>query len=149
MHRAALIVAAVLTVLFVMPEVPRYSGERRQRMVDATLAAIAQRAKDPGPLLRRLAVDAEATRTFPGDWRPLVAAGRASYAAGDYAQAIAFFDRANAFGERPEIDVNLGMAWMKLGDRKRARTLFDRAVALSPALAVEIGILRSGRVVPR
>ncbi|HEX2833595.1 MAG TPA: tetratricopeptide repeat protein [Thermoanaerobaculia bacterium] len=142
MKRAAL---AALVIALVLPELARYQGERRLRMVEATLQAIVTRAKDPAPLLRRLSVDAAETRTYAGDWRPLVAAGRASYLAGDYAQAAERFERANAMGERPEIDVNLGAALLKLGETRRAEALFARATKLSPALASEIARLAPAR----
>jgi tetratricopeptide (TPR) repeat protein len=140
MKRAIL---AALAVALVVPEFARYQGERRLRMVEGTLQAIVTRAKDPAPLLRRLSTDAEATRTYPGDWRPVVAAGRASYLAGDYAQAVELFERANAMGERPEIDVNLGAALLKLGDEQRANASFERALLLSPKLAAEVAKLRA------
>ncbi len=140
MKRVAL---AIVAIVLVLPEVPRYAGERRQRLVELTLTAVATRAKDPVPLLRRLSDDALATRTYPGDWRPIVAAGRASYLAGDYAQAVGLFEQANALGERPEIDVNLGVALLQLGEQDRAQTSFERALRLSPALAPEIAKLRA------
>jgi tetratricopeptide (TPR) repeat protein len=136
------VVLAVVIIILVLPEIPRYAGERRLRMIEATMAAIVTRARDPQPYLRRLSEDAEATRTYPGDWRPLVAAGRASYLAGDYAQSAVLFERASALGERPEIDVNLGLALLRRGETRRAEELFARAVALSPKLAEEIDRLR-------
>jgi tetratricopeptide (TPR) repeat protein len=137
------VVFAIIAIVLALPEIPRYAGERRQRLVEATLTAVATRAKDPAPLLRRLSGDALATRTYPGDWRPIVAAGRASYLAGDYAQAVALFEQANAMGERPEIDVNLGIALLQLGEQERAEIAFERALRLSPALAPEITKLRA------
>lgn len=139
MKRALLAIAIVALTL---PELARYAGERRLRLVEATLTAIATHAKDPVPLFRRLSGDAEATRTYPGDWRPLVAAGRASFLAGDFAQSVVLFERANSLGERPEIDVNLGVALLQLGEHDRAEKLFARAAALSPKLAPEIVELR-------
>lgn len=143
------VVLAAIAIILVLPEIPRYAGERRLRLVEATLTAIATHAKDPAPLLRRLSDDAAATRTYPGDWRPIVAAGRASYLAGDYAQAIVLFESANAMGERPEVDVNLGMAHLQLGEADRAEASFGRALALSPALEPEIAKLRALRTFQR
>ncbi len=140
MKRAIL---AALLVACVVPELARYQGERRLRMVDATMQAIVLRAKEPAPLLRRLSEDAAATRTYPGDWRPLVAAGSASYAAGDYAQAIELFERANSLGERPEIDINLGACFLKLGDTRRAEELFARALQMSPWLSSDVERIRT------
>jgi tetratricopeptide (TPR) repeat protein len=140
MKRAVL---AVMTIALIVPEIARYAGERRLQLIEITMIAIASRAKEPVPLLRRLSEDAAATRTYPGDWRPLVAAGQASYLAGDYAQAVVYFERANAMGERPEIDVNLGLTLLKQGDTRRAEQLFARAVSLSPKLAKEIRRLRA------
>ena len=60
------------------------------------------------------------------------AAGEASYLAGDYPRA------ALALGERPEVDVNLGLTLLRMDEKDRAETLFKRAIALSPALRAEI-----------
>lgn len=139
MRRALL---AIVVVALVVPEFTRYQGERRLRLIDGTMVAAAARVPEPAPILRRLADEAEATRTHPGDWRPLVTAGRARFLAGDYAQAAQLFERANALGERPEIDVNLGVTLLKLGEPERAEALFARAVKLSPALRPQIETLR-------
>lgn len=120
------IALAMLALLLLLPEIPRYAGER------ALLRARGSR-------------NADAVRTYPGDTRPLVAAATASYAARDYARAAELFERANAMGERPEIDVNLALAYAHLGQRDRASALLARGVALAPALQKELeakGIIR-------
>lgn len=134
---------AILAIALFAPELSRYRGERRQARVEATLAAAAP-GRIPTSALARVSVAAEETITFPGDWRPLVTAGRASYAGGDYSRAVTLFQQANTLGERPEIQLNLGAAYLKLGDLQRADAAFARAIRIAPALEQTVNRLRVG-----
>jgi Flp pilus assembly protein TadD len=137
------IALAIVALLLFAPEPKRYAGERRQGRIEATLAAAA-RGRVPATALSRLSVAAEETITYPGDWRPLMTAGRASYAGGDYSRAVALFQQANTLGERPEIQLNLGAAYLKLGDLQRADAAFARAMRIAPALEQTVNRLREG-----
>lgn len=75
------------------------------------------------------------SQTYPGDWRPLHAAASAHFRRGDYAKAAELFERANALGERPEIDMNLALTLDRLGDHERARRLRERAARVAPVFA--------------
>jgi O-antigen ligase len=77
------------------------------------------------------------SRTYPGDWRPLHDAASARFRRGEYARAAELFERANALGERPEIDMNLALALDHLGDHERAARLRARAVRVAPALSAK------------
>jgi Flp pilus assembly protein TadD len=143
MRAATGITLALVALVLFPPELKRYAGERRQGRIEATLSAAA-RGRIPTSALGRLSVAAEETITYPGDWRPLVTAGRASYAAGDYSRAVALFQQANTLGERPEVQLNLGAAWLKLGDQQRADAAFARAIRVAPGLEQTVNRLRTG-----
>ena len=76
-------------------------------------------------------------QTYPGDWRPLHDAASAHYRRGDYAQAAELFARANALGERPEIDMNLALALDRLGEHERAARLRARAIRVAPVFSAK------------
>lgn len=79
------------------------------------------------------------SRTHPGDWRPLHEAASAHFRRGDYAKAAELFERANALGERPEIDMNLALTLDRLGEHERAKRLRERAARVAPVLAAGRG----------
>lgn len=76
-------------------------------------------------------------RTYPGDWRPLHDAAAAHFRRGDYAKAAELFERANALGERPEIDMNLALTLDHLGDHERAAQLRERAIRVAPIFSAK------------
>ena len=129
---------ALVLIALALPELPRYRGERRLGGLTGFMNLIQNRsdlAQHRRAALLRVSVEAERTRTFPGDWRPLMLAGNASLLAGDDKRAAELFTRALENGERPEILASLGFALSAGGDQDRARALFGRAVQISPGLA--------------
>jgi hypothetical protein len=133
MKIARVFACAVIAAALVGPELSRYRGERRLYQVNAAMQryAGAQGSQGKG-LLLRLSNDAARLRTYPGDWRPMTLAGTASMQAENPAQAAAQFQSAMALGERPELDLNLGLALRAAGDHDSARPYFVRGVWLSP-----------------
>jgi len=105
---------AVLVLLLLPPEITRYAGER---------ALYRQRGS----------TSADSVQTYPSDFRPLVMAAEASFAAGDFQRAASLYERANALGERPDIDVNLALTLARMGETKRATEVLERAFVLAPA----------------
>lgn len=104
---------AVLVLLLLPQEITRYAGERALRRMRGSTAA-------------------DSVRTYPGDWRPLTMAAEASFAKGDFARAASLYERANALGERPDVDVNLALTLARLGEKKRATATLERAFVLAP-----------------
>lgn len=104
---------AVLVLLLLPPEITRYAGERALfRMRGST--------------------SADSVRTYPGDWRPLTMAAEASFAKGDFTRAASLYERANALGERPDVNVNLALTLARLGQKERATATLERAFMLAP-----------------
>jgi tetratricopeptide (TPR) repeat protein len=133
---ARLLAVVAIALALIAPEFARYRGERHLYQLNGAMqlysaAPGAQRKA----LLLRLSNDAARLRTYPGDWRPLTLAGSASMQANNYAQAASHFQSALSHGERPELDLNLGLALRAAGDHDAARPYFVRGVWLSPASA--------------
>ena len=128
------VIASLVLVLLVVPELPRFAAERRlRRITDATtvFATDPRMAGVRSQALRRILDDALTLETYPGDWRVPLAAANAASLAGDRDSAIASLHRALTCGERAEIDANLGLV---LDDPARSGQLLERAAWLAPAL---------------
>lgn len=132
---------AVVIVALVVPELPRYWGERRLRQVTTNAAALREgvgAVEQRQRQLRGLSVVAARIRTFPGDWRPLDAAASASLFGKDASNAIRLYGHCLALGERPELVYDLGVAYMNARDSLNADAAFLRAAWLSPAIAQQL-----------
>ena len=141
--RVALGILAV--VILAGPELQRYSAERELNRLDGVLQleASSNSAADQRPIvLARLARDLQRVRSYPGDYRPFMLAASAQFVAGDYSAAANLFAIASLNGERPELDMNQGLALSAEGDAARAEDDFVRAVWLSPSLLERAGSLR-------
>ena len=129
---------ALLVVLAVVPEVSRHAAERRlyhtSAMVRSVFAGSRERPEGGRVAAWAAANAAAAARDLPGDWRPLNLAGSAWLLAGHPEQALDRYREAMTLGERPEIDVNMGRAYARLGRQDRATTAFLRAGWISPAV---------------
>lgn len=129
---------AVALVLAFRPEVARYRGERLLRAPTDTLRFVASHpgeVGDPQAELARITETAlSAARDLPGDARPWILAGSSRLVAGEPGQALAFYRRALALGERSETDLNIGRAYEALGETANASAAFLRAVWVSPVL---------------
>lgn len=134
------VAAVVVLAAAVLPEVPRYRAERALfRAASALRIALAGGAPDrPSALAWTERTAADATRHLPGDPRPLVVAGSARLAARDPGAALGWYARAQATGERAEIDLNIGRALMVRRDLAGAQRAFLRAGWLSPLLLAEL-----------
>jgi hypothetical protein len=84
--------------------------------------------------LRRIAAEASALDTLPGDERPANAAGMAAMLVGDPRRAADHFAGALADAERPELVANLGLARAASGDREGAAAAMLRAAWVSPQM---------------
>ncbi|HUO86544.1 MAG TPA: O-antigen ligase family protein [Thermoanaerobaculia bacterium] len=128
---------ALAVVLAVLPEWNRHAGERRLAQLNVSIQLVAQRpagtvSRVAG--LRRIAAEAAALDTHPGDVRPANTAGTATMLAGDPRRAAEIFAAALATGERPEVVANLGLARAASGDRERGTEAMLRAGWISPRM---------------
>lgn len=132
------IALSLLVVVALVPEVTRYSAERKLNRASAMLKSVFARPVSPsqaGAMVAWAASTASAAATdLPGDWRPLNVAASAWFVAKRTDQALDRYRAALALGERPEIDANVGRAYMSLGQRDRAAAAFLRAGWISPAV---------------
>ncbi|MBI4917232.1 MAG: hypothetical protein HY825_15445 [Acidobacteria bacterium] len=142
MRAGPIVRVAALAVLAaaVLPEVPRYRAERSLvRAASALRITLAGGAPDRlSALVWTERTAADAARHLPGDPRPLVVAGSARLAARDPGAALGWYARAQATGERAEIDLNIGRARMVQRDLTAAQQAFLRAGWLSPLLLAEL-----------
>jgi tetratricopeptide (TPR) repeat protein len=129
----ALLVAGAL-----LPELSRYAAERRLYEVSAVLQVVATRSRDvpnpSGAVMWAASTALALASDLPGDWRPLNVAGSALLLVRQADQALARYRQALELGERPEIDVNVGRAYARLGRDDHAASAFLRAGWVSPAV---------------
>lgn len=134
--RGALLAVALAWTFW--PEVARYRGERLLRAPTETLRFVASHPGEVGDPQAELARITETALTaagdLPGDTRPWILAGSSRLVAGEPGQALAFYRRALALGERAETDLNIGRAYEGLGETATASAAFLRAVWVSPVL---------------
>jgi cytochrome c-type biogenesis protein CcmH/NrfG len=127
---------ALAIVALIVPEFQRYGSERAlYTFTAATQQATSAHTPQADRLLREISGDAESLRTFPGDWRPLQLAGRASLSVHNPRRALTLFGRALRDGERPEIDYDTGLAFLSSNDAPSADAAFLRASWINPAIA--------------
>ena len=135
---AVRVALALLVAGALVPELSRYAAERRLYEVSVVLQVVATRPRDvpnPGGAVVWAASTAiAASAQIPGDWRPLVFAGAALLIGRQPDQALDRLRQALELGERPEIDVNVGRAYARLGRDELAGAAFRRAAWISPAL---------------
>jgi hypothetical protein len=132
-------VAAALVAL-VAPEPARHAAERKLARIDTALQIVVR--LPPGTrrsvALRRIAGEAAALDTWPGDERPANTAGTAALLVGDPPRAADLFAGGLAHGERPELVANLGLARWAGGDTAGAQPLLLRAAWVSPEMAADL-----------
>lgn len=129
-------VAVLAVALLARPDLPAYAAERRLAGVQVALQRVSGM---PGGMqrsvaLRRIAAEAAALDTYPGDERPANAAGMAAMLVGDPRRAADHFAGALADAERPELVANLGLARAASGDRDGAAAAMLRAAWVSPQM---------------
>jgi hypothetical protein len=124
------VLIALGLVSLALPELRRYASERElYRLTAATQQPVSDR------MLREISIDAESLESFPGDWRPAQLAGRASLRVRNPHRALDLFGRVLRDGERPEIDYDLGLAFLSANDSVAADAAFLRASWINPAIA--------------
>lgn len=118
--------------------VSRYRAERQLGVATPALQLLLARpgeVPDPQGALHRITrLALSAAEGLPGDSRPWILAGSARLVAGESEQALEFYRKALALGERAETDLNMGRAFEALGQTEKVHAAFLRAVWISPAL---------------
>lgn len=129
---------ALIILAAVVPELSRYTAERRLYQASTVLRSVFAQPRamaNPGAAVAWAAsVAGDAAGDLPGDWRPLNLAGSALLLARQPDRALEKYREALALGERPEIDVNVGRAYASLGRNDRATAAFVRAGWVSPGV---------------
>lgn len=142
----SLLLAATLLAALA-PEVARYRAEHKLYRVTGGFYAVRadpKRVADPVKTLDWLTSEAlAAADDLPGDPRPWMVAAGAQLMARKTGAAIELYRRVLALGERPEIELNLGQAYMMLGDRERATAALLRAGWVNPAILATIPAIAS------
>jgi tetratricopeptide (TPR) repeat protein len=77
-------------------------------------------------------------RWLPGSWRARLVVGNLAAQAGDFELALESFGAALALAERPEVELDTGLALTLTGEREAGMTHLIRAVKLNPAIFREI-----------
>lgn len=137
MTRALRLVAALLLLAALVPDVRRHAGERSLYLATALLGS-ALTGGAPGTDPRRLAeaardLAAGASAALPFDPRPPLVEGASRLALGDAPRAEECFRESVERAEKPEALVNLGRALLVRGRSGEARQVFVRAAWLHPA----------------
>ena len=137
MKIARIVLALILLVVALAPEVTRYRAERELRRL-TSVAMLAASGRLPMPTAGALLSDVsrkleQLAQSMPGDSRPRIYAGSAALVLQDRERAVALYLDALECGERGETVVNLGRALASMED-SRAEPLFVRAVWVSPGL---------------
>ena len=124
------------------PEIPRYRAERRIGFSTAAFRSLIDRVGAPGTAAELLAVGrlaGESAAALPGDPRPAMIEGSAFLVTGQPDRAVESYRAALATGERAEIDLNLGRAYMLGRRREAADAALLRAGWISPEILAPIG----------
>jgi tetratricopeptide (TPR) repeat protein len=134
--RGLLLAGALAWIL--APELPRYRSERiLHTSTDALRYLVTHPAEvaDPRGALDRIERAALfAAAGLPADSRPWIIAGSSRLVASNADGALELYRAALGFGERAEIDLNMGRAWETRGDSQKAMAAYLRAVWIAPAL---------------
>lgn len=138
MKRLASVVFLLGLAAALSAEIGRYAAERRLRRGTEVFRSALSSGGGPGLFDRAAAVGAEISEALPHDPRPLILAGSSHLLARRPQDALEFYRRAFATGERAEIDLNIGRAQAMAGDPARASGAVLRAVWISPALAATL-----------
>jgi hypothetical protein len=132
---------AVLALLALLPEWPRYVAERQLRaatlLLGSSLGAPEGSPSRDGRVAGALVL-ADAASAVLGDSRAPIVAGSAHLVARRPQEALARYRQGLARGERAEILLNMGRAWMMLGRRDLAQVALLRAGWTSPRLLASL-----------
>jgi hypothetical protein len=131
------IAALAALVWLAAPEIPRYRAERRIGLATAAFRSLMDRVSEPGAAADILQVGRIAQASapqLPGDPRPGMIAGSAFLVTGQPEPAIQSYREAFATGERAEIDLNLGRAYMLARRPESGEAALLRAGWISPEI---------------
>jgi hypothetical protein len=137
--KPVLVLAALAVVM--APEIVRYRGERSLYRLTALAQSL---PRQPLSEVERLSAIAEVSRaaerltTYPADWRPVQLSGVAALFAKNPQRAIEMLSSTSRLGERPEVDVDLGLAYAALNRRVDADAAMLRAAWVSPAVVKQL-----------
>ena len=137
MKRSFAIAFSIALSFTLVPEFGRYRGEHRLYQATAWFRAMLDDNSGfdrPEIFKATLTSATEATDAITGDSRPLILSGSLFLFAEQPANALAFYRRALALGERPEIDLNIGRAYEMTGDRVSASAAILRAAWINPLI---------------
>jgi hypothetical protein len=139
----ALVRLAALAALvwLVAPELSRYRAERRIGLATTAFRSLIDRVSEPGAAAELLQVGRLAlasTPDLPGDPRPAMIAGSAFLLTGQPEPALESYREAFATGERAEIDLNLGRAYMLARRRESGEAALLRAGWISPEILASL-----------
>ena len=136
--RVLLRIAALAALAWLAtPEIPRYRAERRIGLATAAFRGLLDRVAAPGAAAQLLGVGQlamDSARDLPGDPRPAMIAGSAFLVTGQPDRAVETYREALATGERAEIDLNLGRAYILGRRREDADAALLRAGWISPEI---------------
>lgn len=137
MKRLFAIAISIALVFAIAPEFGRYRGEHRLYQATALFQAMLDNNAgfDRAEIFNAALTSAtEAAISLKGDSRPLILAGSLFLFAEQPANALVFYRRALALGERAEIDLNMGRGYEMAGDRVSASAAILRAAWINPQI---------------
>jgi tetratricopeptide (TPR) repeat protein len=137
MKRLFAIAISLALIFAIVPEFGRYRGEHRLYRAAALFRALLDHNAGfdrPEIFNAALTSATEAANSMTGDSRPLILAGSLFLFAEQPANALVFYRRALALGERAEIDLNIGRAYEMAGDRVSASAAILRAAWINPPI---------------
>jgi len=136
--KALLRLAALAALVWLLaPEIRRYRAERRIGLATSAFRSLIDRINEPAAAQEMLRVGRIALASspdLPGDARPAMIAGSAFLVTGQPERALETYREAFATGERAEIDLNLGRAYMLGGRRESGDAALLRAGWISPEI---------------
>ena len=141
MKVAVAIALGLALVLALLPEFNRYEGEHHLYRASSLFQSLLQRhaAENQGAVFELAVASANAaTDSLPGDSRPLILAGSLRLFAHQPTEALAAYRKAFNRGERPEIDLNLGLAFEMDGNHPAASAAILRAAWISPPIILAL-----------
>ncbi len=132
------IVLVLVLVAVLAPELARYQAEHKLYAATGAFYALRanpKQAANPGRALDWVTTQAiDAASALDGDPRPWLVAAGAQMLARKPGAAVDLYRHVLRLGERPEIELNLGQAYLLLGDQQRAATALMRGGWVAPIL---------------
>lgn len=138
MSRAWRVVLVLTVWIAAWPEIPRYRAERdlalASQRIDQVMRGGVRGAEAVDAAAQAEALANGAAAALPGDPRVPLHRGVALMLLGRSREAVAVFEEAVRFGERPELTLNLGRARFQDGDVEGADRAYLRAAWAAPSV---------------